>query len=222
MAALNSSLPVYQKLPDFFSRIREGQAPQRFTRQFIKDMGFKSSNWQTAISLLKGLGFLTSDGSPTATYMQLLDSTRWQVVLAEALKSAYSDIFQVKRVPTKNDLDMIVGKYKSTYNSSDVSADRAARTFLALLALSDKDTISGSNKKLDIQKSDSESETIISSKNTKPDTNVMSAKNIFQPIGLNYHIQIHLPVTKDLEVYNAIFKSLKEHIIEYCIEGFHI
>jgi hypothetical protein len=32
-------------------------------------------------------------------------------------------------------------------------------------------------------------------------------------LGLNYNIQIHLPATKDLEVYNAIFKSLREHLI---------
>lgn len=30
--------------------------------------------------------------------------------------------------------------------------------------------------------------------------------------GLHYNIQIHLPATKDAEVYNAIFKSLREHL----------
>ena len=33
-------------------------------------------------------------------------------------------------------------------------------------------------------------------------------------LGLNYNIQIHLPATKDVEVYNAIFKSLREQIID--------
>ncbi len=32
--------------------------------------------------------------------------------------------------------------------------------------------------------------------------------------GLRYNIEIHLPATKDVEVFNAIFKSLKEHLIE--------
>jgi hypothetical protein len=31
--------------------------------------------------------------------------------------------------------------------------------------------------------------------------------------GLHYNIEIHLPATKDVEVYNAIFKSLREHLI---------
>ena len=33
-------------------------------------------------------------------------------------------------------------------------------------------------------------------------------------IGLKYDIAIHLPATKDIEVYNAIFKSLKEHLVD--------
>jgi hypothetical protein len=33
-------------------------------------------------------------------------------------------------------------------------------------------------------------------------------------VRLNYNIQIHLPPTKDVEVYNAIFKSLREHLLE--------
>ena len=32
--------------------------------------------------------------------------------------------------------------------------------------------------------------------------------------GLHYNIQIHLPPTKDVEIYNAIFKSMKEHLFE--------
>ena len=30
---------------------------------------------------------------------------------------------------------------------------------------------------------------------------------------LHYDIQIHLPTTTDIAVYNAIFKSLKEHLL---------
>jgi hypothetical protein len=30
---------------------------------------------------------------------------------------------------------------------------------------------------------------------------------------LHYNIQIHLPTTNDIAVYNAIFKSVKEHLL---------
>jgi len=33
------------------------------------------------------------------------------------------------------------------------------------------------------------------------------------PLQLRYNIQVHLPATKDADVYNAIFKALKEHLL---------
>lgn len=41
-----------------------------------------------------------------------------------------------------------------------------------------------------------------------------SANPIPRSIGLRYNIEIHLPPTKDVEVYNAIFKSIKEHLLD--------
>ena len=31
---------------------------------------------------------------------------------------------------------------------------------------------------------------------------------------LGYTIQVHLPATTDINVYNAVFKSLKEHLLD--------
>ena len=41
-----------------------------------------------------------------------------------------------------------------------------------------------------------------------------SEKTSGRIIGLKYDIAIHLPATKDIEVYNAIFKSLREHLVD--------
>ena len=213
MALLNQSVQVYGQIGKFFETLRQGQAPQKFTRQFLKDIDFKSSNHMQFIPLLKGLGFLTSDGSPTERYKQFLDITKWKRILGEAVREAYSDIFVSKAKPGNSDRDMIAGKFKSTYNLSDTVADRAARTFLALLSLSDPDVVFGDTKADTSTKHDSSSE----ASNTTPSfTTLSNHQPAIQklPIGLQYNIQIHLPATKDIEVYNAIFKSLREHVID--------
>ena len=227
MALLNQSVQVYGKLGQLFEKLREGQAPDKFTREFLKDLDFKSSNWHAAINLLKGLGFLLPDGSPSSQYMDFLDKTRWQTVLATAVKKAYSDIFVMKREPVPSDVPRIAGKYKSTYNMSDTAADRAARTFMALLELSDKEVVKGEGD----ETGESESEPTTTEPTTPAPTTpapttpapeavkptpapAQHSQHIApRPVGLNYNIQIHLPATKDIEVYNAIFKSLQEHII---------
>lgn len=210
MALLNQSVQVYGKLGSLFEKLRDGQAPEKFTREFLKDLGFASSNWHASIGLLKGLGFLSPDGTPTGQYMEFLDKTRWDKVLGSAVKSAYSDIFVMKREPSQADIQMIAGKYKSTYNMSQTSADRAARTFLALLELAD----------LSAPESIPKTETSIEAEEQQPEPQVTLEPKADEiprpglPVGLNYNIQIHLPATKDIEVYNAIFKSLREHIID--------
>jgi hypothetical protein len=132
---LNQSTQVYAQIPNLFRALANGQAPNKFNREFLRDLGFKSTNHHAFIPLLKGLGFISAEGVPTERYRSLLDKTKWRKAIAEAIKEAYGDIFVIKAQPTKNDFDAIVGKFKSTYNLTDLTADRSARTFLALLEL---------------------------------------------------------------------------------------
>jgi len=213
MALLNQSVQVYGQIPKFLETLRAGTAPSAFTRQFLKDIGFKSSNHHQFIPLLKGLGFLTADGTPTERYKQFLDASRWTKVLAEAVRGAYGDIFVLKAKPSNADLQMIAGKYKSTYNLSDLAAERAARTFLALLALSDPDTLYGAAK-TETPSAPPVGEGLVSI--TPPAQPEQPQTPAAQPVpmGLHYNIQIHLPATTNVEVYNAIFKSLRSHVID--------
>jgi hypothetical protein len=197
---LNTYVQVYGQLPQFFESLRAGTAPEKFTRQYLKDLGFKSSNHHALIPLLKGLGFLTADGSPTTLYREFLDKSKWKKVLGAALKDKYSDIFTLKSNPSKADKSIIEGKFKSTYNTSDNVAALNANTFLALLELGD---LSGSVAEIELAP-------VIASENSTSANTLQSNLNLQ---GLYYNIQIHLPPTKDIEVYNAIFKSLRDHLV---------
>ena len=206
MALLNQPTLIYAQLPAFFEKLQAGQAPAKFNREFLRDIGFKSSNHLAIIPLLKGLGFITSDNVPTERYRSFLDKTRSKQVIAEAVKEAYGDIFVIKAKPTKSDANLIEGKFKSTYNLSDLTADRNGRTFLALLDLADPDALNGIKPP----------EVVVPAKDpiVLPDPTKLDASGKKSVVGLNYSIEIHLPATKDVEVYNAIFKSLRDHLID--------
>lgn len=220
MTLLNQPIQVYGKIPELFSKIKEGQAPEKFTREHLKDIGFRSSNHHALIPLLKGLGFLTADGTPTDRYKDYLDNTKSERVMAEAIKESYSDIFTIKSKPSKSDKDVIAGKYRSAFNLSEDRASRAAHTFLKLLDLSDKAILYG---EANAEVTESATAAHEEPNQPLPDTPSMQTteglpfqdtKNASTALGLHYNIQIHLPPTKDIEVYNAIFKSLKEHILD--------
>lgn len=201
MTLANTYLQTTNKVPNLFKKIQDGQAPDRVTQQLLKDWGFNSTNDRTFIPMLKALGFLSGDGQPTQRYTDYRDHSRSRLVLGDALKESFQDIFLINAFPGEEDREAIKGKFKSYHNVSDNVATLMTKTFLALLALAD------------IKREDS-------SPQIEPagETEHTAAKPVASTAtptipGLHYNIQIHLPPTKDVEVYNAIFKSLREHLL---------
>ncbi|WP_459558022.1 DUF5343 domain-containing protein [Lacunimicrobium album] len=215
MGLINAYSVAVSRIPDLFAKIRDGQAPDQFSQQLLKDWGFSSSNDRAFIPLLKALGFLSPDGMPTSLYHDYRDHSRSKSVMGKALRQSYSDLFLIKEHPTEADKQAIQGKFKSYHNVSDNVAALMSKTFFALLALAElsKD----GNESFVIG-----SESLKTKKKEHPVEDdgqsnggaFEQRKPILHAPGLHYNIQIHLPATKDVEVYNAIFKSLKDHLIE--------
>ena len=201
-------LPV-NRIPDLFRKIQDGQAPERFTNQLLKDWGFQSTNDRAFIPLLKALGFLTADGKPTQRYLEYRDHSRSKQVLGQAIREAYDDIFLIKEHPTTSDRTSIEGKFKSYHNVSDNLAGLMSKTFFGLLPLADISAKASSGAALVGQLTGKAPE------EPRPEARVPGEHTRTIPgAGLHYNIQIHLPATKDIAVYNAIFKSLKEHLFD--------
>jgi hypothetical protein len=203
MALTSAYVLPTNRIPDLFAKIRDGQAPERFTHQLLKDWGFNSTNDRAFIPLLKALVFLTGDGKPTPRYHEYRDHSRSKAVMAQALRDAYSDIFLIKEQPTTTDKKAVEGKFKSFHNASDNVAGLMAKTFFGLLTLAD---LTAKTSGLPAQK-ETEAGTPADT-SSKADLATLGGRP-----GLHYNIQIHLPATKDVEVYNAIFKSLREHLL---------
>lgn len=202
MALASAYILPTNRLQEIFSKIRDGQAPERFTQQLLKDWGFSSTNDRAFVPLLKALNFLTPDGKPTQHYHDYRDHSRSKKVLGQALREAYADLFLIKESPTSSDRGAIEGKFKSFHNVSENLASLMAKTFFALLPLAD---LSSASVTAPAQPEQQEKK---AQKKTAPE------ESSFVNPGLHYNIQIHLPATKDTEVYNAIFKSLREHLYE--------
>jgi hypothetical protein len=205
MTLTNAYVQVYGQFPQFFDAISRGQAPERFTVQHLKDLGFASSNHRGLIPLLKELGFLTADGAPTTRYHDYRNRARSRQVMGSALKEAYADLFVIRAKPTEDDRGLIEGKFKSAHNVTDRVAKLMANTFFALLDLADL----AAPMEEPLQPDRAEE-----TPPAAPPTDEVFPVRRAPSTSLHYNIQIHLPATKDLEVYNAIFKSLKEHLLD--------
>ena len=206
----NMALPTtyameFKRFNEFFGKIRDAQAPPKFTNQLLVDWGFKSTSHRAFIPILKALGFLTLENVPTQRYQDYRNHSVSKKVMGKAIKEAYSDIFLIKEKPTQSDKNLIEGKFKSFHNSNDRIAGFMAKTFFSILDLAD---ITQESPAMESPTNETVEEMIDFEDEKKMKS---SSRNNF---GLHYNIQIHLPATKDVEVYNAIFKSLKEHLLE--------
>lgn len=208
MALTTAYVLPTKRIPAFFEQVRNGQAPELFTQQLLKDWGFTSSNDKAFLPLLKALGFLSSDGRPTQRYHDYRDHSKAKYVMADAIRDTYSDLFLIKEHPTNSDKSAIEGKFKSFHNVSDNVASLMAATFFSLLTLAD---LSGNSNTKVPQSNDA-----MADKPADEDKGNGEERKRPAPLhrpSLHYNVQIHLPSTKDVEVYNAIFKSLKDHLL---------
>jgi hypothetical protein len=204
---LSSRYMVSNKnLPAILQKLIDGAAPDKFTLAHLKGIGFTSSNDQGVLPLLKDLKFLTPDGSPTPRYQQYRDKSQSRRILGEALREAYEDLFHINEALSEADRQAIIGRFKSTHNATDLVAERQAATFLALLKLADLPKPGGAKPKTDEPKT---SPDVAAEKSKKIESNSLPTFG-----GLRYNIEVHLPATKDVEVYNSIFKALKAHLLD--------
>jgi hypothetical protein len=205
MPLTDAYIQVPNQLPKFFKTIAEGQAPDQFTLQHLKDLGFTSVNHRSLIPLLKALGFLSKDGAPTQRYHEYRDPSQSRRVMAQALREAYADLFTIKAKPAESDRQLIRGKFKSTHNVKDRLANLMTSTFYAILGLAD---LEAEVRPAHPERKKAEAVP------PAPKEPVQPALPLpVQPPALHYSIQIHLPASKDIEVFNAIFKSLREHLL---------
>lgn len=197
-------------IPAYFDAILNAQPPERFSIRFLENLEFKSTNDRTFISILKELGFLDTDGVPQERYYQFLDRTQSGRVLAEGIREAYSDLFAVNTNAHELGVDEVRNKLRTLYagTKKDTIISHIAKTFVALCEQADFDAVEPKVKKKAEGVTDSTPEQSIEQKGQSDSA---LAKGILLD-SLQYHINIVLPESRDQAVYDAIFKSLRQHL----------
>lgn len=212
MALPDSYTVKYGSLAAYFDAIQAAQPPERFSVKFLENLEFTSTNDRTIIGILKELGFLDANNVPTPRYYRFLDKSDGPKVLAEGIREMYSELFAIKKDANKLNADEAFNKLRTLYagKKNDTTIKLISKTLVGLCELADFES------KVDFIKP----ELIEEEKKTKDKEQAGEAikekqKRSEQKINLDslqYHINIVLPETRDQGVYDAIFKSLRDHL----------
>jgi hypothetical protein len=196
-----------KNLEGILNAIQTAQAPDKFTTRFLESLEYKTAADRLAIGVLKGLKFLDDNSVPTERYYKFLDQTEGGRVLAEGIREAYDDLFRINIKANKLPILDVKNKLKTLTQGqkTETVLDDMAQTFVALCALADwKNPPSTTTQPV------VENESLNNETSQPIVTQIQSL-----PIGqLCYNIQIILPATRDTAVYDALFKSLKEHLLK--------
>jgi hypothetical protein len=193
-------VPSYGAIARALERIREAQTPDRFTQDFLATkLGLKGGSPRPVIPFLKRTGFLSSDGTPTELYRRFRNPAASGAAAAEALKQGYSALYEtneyVHELPDGDLRGVIVQVTGLQPDSGTVRAImgsfRALRQFadfdapkLHDVPIDQEDVGGGGHEPFDAGR-----------------------------IRLAYTINLQLPATSDVAVFNAIFKSLRTHLL---------
>jgi hypothetical protein len=208
-------------IPAYFDAMLNAEPPTRFTQSFLEGLEFKSTNDRLFIGVLKDLGFIDQDGAPQERYYQFLDRSQSARVVAAGIREAYADLFAVNKQAETLSAEDVRNKLRTLYKGAkgDNVITRIASTFSALCEYAD---FSAAAKPATAQGLEDKQPPDTSGA-ALPTTTQNTGENKRSPVvspsagslsldALQYHINIVLPDTRDQSVYDAIFKSLRDHL----------
>jgi|SRR5690242_11410419 uncharacterized protein DUF5343 len=199
---------AYNGIPTLFQKIKAAAVPPKFTVDFLGTvLDMKSSSYRAMIPLLKKMGFIDPANIPTQAYKDFREDSLSGRVMAERLKEAYKSLFQANEYAWKLNKDELTSKLRSLTGAAedDEYIPAVVGTFTALSKLA---TWNGTApKKKELTTDDNEREP---SGEPGPKRGEEFAAGRLR---LSYTINLNLPATTEVEVFNAIFKSLRENLL---------
>jgi hypothetical protein len=181
---------------------------QNFVKTILKVPG---GSGDQMTSFLKKVGFANADGSPSDIYKKFRNEGTRGAAAAASLKHGYAPLYRrneyVHELPDKDIKGLIV-------EETGQAADSAVATYI----LSCFRAVKGF---ADFSKSITEDQTLeqlvvpyTASERPGPEAGQASRAGA-QQVGLSvgYNINLNLPATTDIAVFNAIFKSLKDNLL---------
>lgn len=191
-------------LTSILTKLIGAEKPEKFSADFVdKVLGHRGGSARAAIPILKKAGLLHSDGSPTENYGLFKSDSNRSTAAFTALKEGFAEIFRISEYAHRasetelKDIieqitglpkgDQIIGYIFGTFN--------AFNSFVAENVVTEPADQKAPEETIE--------KSVVETGNSAG----------LSSVGLSYQINIMMPETTDIKVYDAIFKSLKANLL---------
>ncbi len=196
-------------------KIKAASTPEKVTQDFIKTkLNIKGGTGNFILPFLKKIGLVNSAGSPTELYKSFRNPSESGAAIAQAIRIGYKSLYEVNEYAhelSDDELKGIIIQITGCEKKSSV-LPYTLNTFKNLKKFANFESTSA----LPANLPDSSENTENPIQKYQPPTQETPQNNMqTKKIGMNlsYTINLNLPATSDIAVFNAIFKSLKENLL---------
>lgn len=189
-------------------QIKKASTPERVTQDFVQTkLGIKGGTGAALIPFLKKIGFINSDGTPSELYKRFRNPTESGTAVADAIKRGYSSLYEMDEythdLPDAELKGLVLQATGLGEESPVVSL--VQRTFKNLKEYAD----------FNLRAVEAKQQHDGSKNEPASDRSGASRTSATSPLGMNlsYTVNLNLPATGDIAVFNAIFRSLKENFL---------
>lgn len=201
-------------LEKMLEKIKTASEPDRFTQDFVNTkLAMKGGTPRACIPFLKKMGLVGSDGAPTDLYREYRNPKKSRHALGKAFRVVYARLYEMNEYVHDADDAEVLGLIVECTGGEKTSAATkyTLGTFNMLRKHSDFDVEEAIDEDED---ADQASSAIPAAPQPQQFSAPLPPVQGKTGINLSYTINLNLPATKDIEVFNAIFKSLKQHILD--------
>ncbi|MFN3160904.1 MAG: DUF5343 domain-containing protein [Rubinisphaera brasiliensis] len=119
------------KISDFLEKIRTVGVPEKATNQWLKSVGFTSSNDTTLVPVFKFIDFCTQTGNPTDRWRSFRGHES-KAVLGLAIQHGYSDLFAVYPDANTRSDEELTSFFNTRSNAGAQAIGKTVSTFKTL------------------------------------------------------------------------------------------
>ncbi|QGZ93267.1 DUF5343 domain-containing protein [Terricaulis silvestris] len=198
-------------IPKILAKMQEARRPDRFTQDFLANkLGHSGGGSMPIIPLLKRMGFLASDGTPTPLYDRFRDPATQGAAVAEGMRTAYSELFDRSVYAGDLSKDKVQALIMEVTGGAkdDRTVEFTLSTFWALKQMADFEAsldAGGERAKPPLSAVEQERQLPVHTPRVSAGADV--------GLNLAYTINLVLPETTNPDVFAAIFRSLKENLL---------
>ncbi len=175
--------------------------PPKFDSNLLKSWGFKDTNDQSVIRVLKAVGLLSSTNEPTELYSQYMNLATGAATLGPPIKRLYEPLFSASHAPYKESTEILQNLFNIHSGGSKRVLDQQIQTFKALCE----------NTSFDGPGPSVATSSAAMERGAGAAAGTGEGRTLTAPV-LNINLHIHLPENKTRRDYEAMIEDIGRYI----------